>query len=330
MRRLKAAAVDWRSLLTDWSVDLMQTELAQRVEPPLESPEWLGFAPATAAEIQGLERRLGVLLPPSYKAFLLTSNGWRRTTAFIDRIRPAQEVDWFRVENERWAEEFPTYGSSLPDEEYYSYAEDGAPDYRAEHLSSMLQISDVDDGVYLLNPEAVTPDGEWEAWFFADWVPGAERFPSFAHLMVRDYRLCLTLQKVKRARPSLPTLETPGADVPRVPAERVRGKEARAPSLEVLIEHMGSPDEKARAKAIRTFLGKLRGRLNAERRPDLVPVLTELFYTRSDAGVRSACVVGIAELAEEGTRPTPLFNALCDPSVDVVLAGISSLKYFPD
>ena len=37
--------------------------------------------------------------------------------------------------------------------------------------------------MYLLNPQVTSADGEWEAFFFAHWVPGVRRFPSFGALM---------------------------------------------------------------------------------------------------------------------------------------------------
>jgi hypothetical protein len=40
--------------------------------------------------------------------------------------------------------------------------------------------------MYLLNPEVVGADGEWEAFFFAHWVPGVRRFPSFWALMLAE------------------------------------------------------------------------------------------------------------------------------------------------
>jgi hypothetical protein len=260
----------------------------------------------------------------------LTSNGWQRTTPFINRIRPTQEVNWFGVENEQWVEVYSDSGSTLADEEYYVYGEDSASDHRAEHMPSLLQISDVEDGVYLLNPEAVTPDGEWEAWFFANWIPGARRYPSFAHLMQREYESFASLEKIKRARHKLPNLETPGPDVPRIPAERLRKKVPKAPSLVELIEKMRSPDEKTRAKAVRTVHGKLKGRFHAQRRPDLVQSMTDLFYTTRDPGVRGACIAAITEIAEDGTKPAPLFDALSDPDPGVVLMGMFALTYFPD
>jgi cell wall assembly regulator SMI1 len=91
--------LDWKTFLSRWSRELMNTELASRVEPRPDSPDWLGYAPASEEEIRKLEARLGLALPPSYRAFLLTSNGWRRTTSFIGSIRPVGEVTWLRLED---------------------------------------------------------------------------------------------------------------------------------------------------------------------------------------------------------------------------------------
>ena len=310
----------------------MDSELALSVDPPPDSTDWLGFAPASASDIAAAERRLGLALPPSYRAFLLTSNGWRRTTPFIDRIRPIQEVNWFSAENEQWVEAYSDNDVTMTDAEYYGYSDDGAPGYRAEHMSSLVQISDVDDGVYLLNPEVVTPDQEWEAWFFANWAPGAMRFPSFAHLMLHEYRSFVRLQGVSVDSGELPELTTFASDVPRRPVERTRQKKnaAQAPSLEELIVGMQSTDAKQRAKAVRIFCGKLRGRRTAKRRPGLIQPLVDLFQVSSDAQVRAACVSGLTELAKDGAAPAPLLAALSDSHPGVVLSGIFALTYFPD
>ena len=113
----------------------MKTDLAARVTPPPDSPDWLGHVPATDDDIADLERRLGLLLPPAYAAFLRATNGWRRTTTFIDRLRPAAEVNWFRTENENWADIYAEGGSDDSDDEFYAYAQDGsAPFHRAAHM----------------------------------------------------------------------------------------------------------------------------------------------------------------------------------------------------
>lgn len=44
-----------------------------------------------------------------------------------------------------------------------------------------------DAAIYVLNPQIVTPEGEWEAWLFADWLPGAARYRSFQDLMQAEY-----------------------------------------------------------------------------------------------------------------------------------------------
>ena len=85
----------------------------------------------------------------------------------------------------------------IPDEEYLIYGEhQSGPAYRAEYLLSALQISDVgDSAVYLLNPEIRTDEGEWEAWFFATWIPGARRYRSFWEMMKAEYHAYLELRK---------------------------------------------------------------------------------------------------------------------------------------
>jgi len=324
--------MDWKRILTNWSAQLMQSSLAATIDLPTESPDWLGFKPATKREIQDLEQRLGVTLPASYREFLRLSNGWRRTTPFVSRIRPTEEVDWFHVENEHWVEVFSQHGCQKPDEEYYVYGPQGAADHRAEHMASLLQISDVEDGVYLLNPMAVTPDGEWEAWFFANWVPGAVRFPSFAHLMLHEYASFTELEEVDLTNVQQPQPDTPPPSVPRISV--VEGFPSpdtdKESHLRLLIGDMRSADRRIRAKAVRTLAGSLVGRRSATRQPALVQPLTELFNSSDDPGVRSVCVQALTEFAEDGTAPTPLLDALSDPEPSVVLSGIFALTYFPD
>jgi hypothetical protein len=41
----------------------------------------------------------------------------------------------------------------------------------------------------------VAKDGEWEAWFFANWLPGATRYRSFQGMMEPEYQNFLALSK---------------------------------------------------------------------------------------------------------------------------------------
>lgn len=322
--------IEWKPFLSNWSQQLLQSSLADHVDRPVESAKWLGFKAATKRCIQALEKRLGVSLPPSYRAFLQVSNGWRQTTSFISRIRPTAEVDWFRAENQHWVEVYSEDGSQQPDSEYYCYTADGAADHRAVHMATLLQISDVCDGVYLLNPQAVTPDGEWEAWFFANWIPGAKRFPSFAHMMVSEYRTFANLEEVTIDATQLPQLDSVAPQIPRSSVVEEDAPDEDAAHLEELIRDMGSTDDRVRGKAVRTLAGSLVGRPFADRRPELVPQLVKLFRDSEDAGVRSVCVQALTEFAEEDGAPAPLLDALKDPDPWVVLSGIFALTYFPD
>ena len=79
-------------------------------------------------------------------------------------------------------------GISIPDEDYFVYGEHQKEVFRLEYLQTALEISDsIESAVYLLNPQVVTVDGEWEAWFLASWE-GARRYRSFWEMMQDEHR----------------------------------------------------------------------------------------------------------------------------------------------
>jgi hypothetical protein len=175
--------------LAEWSDALLRSPaVRERLPPEVVASGWLGYPPATGEQLAQAEARLGVTLPPSYRAFLATSNGWRLTGHFIDRLWSAQEITWFRDRNQEWIDNWLEGARSqggpdpIPDDEYFVYGDDQrSVSFREEYWGASLQISEEGDGaVYLLNPRAVTADGEWEAWFFANWLPGATRYRSYA------------------------------------------------------------------------------------------------------------------------------------------------------
>ena len=88
----------------------------------------------------------------------------------------------------------------LPDKEYLRYGEDGANKLviRSAYLQTTLEISDREragTAVYLLYPQIVTPEGAWEAWFFAHWIAGANRFRSLWELMQHEHQGFLRLRQ---------------------------------------------------------------------------------------------------------------------------------------
>ncbi|MFE1443326.1 SMI1/KNR4 family protein [Streptomyces sp. NPDC058739] len=154
-------------MLQRWSDDWLDPVLHEdeRVEPfPAEvrAARWLGRAGADDGKITRLEARLGRRLPPSYREFLQTTDGWLNTTTEIDRLLPADEVGWTR---------------------------DLAPGMATWTTDTTLKISHTPDATatYLLNPEVVTAEGEWEAWYVAHWIDVVIRYRSFWDLMNCEY-----------------------------------------------------------------------------------------------------------------------------------------------
>jgi HEAT repeat protein len=157
----------WRPLLKELSeFRLSDPKLAVGLPEQKVKTQWLGENGATELEITALERRLGRRLPPSYRSFLAESNGFERWNASLRRLYSAGEVDWFRVRNSSWAD---AYRDTYP------------------KLGSCLQVSDVgDSAVVLLNPSVIAPDGEWQTYFFANWIPGARTYRSFREFMEEE------------------------------------------------------------------------------------------------------------------------------------------------
>src|SRR5439155_26375283 len=134
---------------------------------------WLGRPGATEAAIAATEQRLEKKLPPSYRAFLNVTNGWGRTTAFIEHIWPVEQIKPSSIENYEWVDIWQEIDPDCPEGRY---------------LPSALQISEVGDAaVYLLVPDLVAPNGEWEAWFLSSWRGETLRYPSFWDLMQAEY-----------------------------------------------------------------------------------------------------------------------------------------------
>lgn len=210
-------AFDWNVFLRQWSQAILASmdEADRQLLPPevIESG-WLGYPGASEADLQRTETRLGVRLPPSYRAFLQVSNGWRLTAKPGDgsnhRLWSCEAIDRFIARHPQWIKSFCNGQDLTPlspedslddlddawqpvgisDEEYYVYGEDQDPTrLRLEYLPTALEISDVGlDSIYLLNPQAVTAAGEWEAWFLADYLGGADRYPCFQALMEAEYQ----------------------------------------------------------------------------------------------------------------------------------------------
>jgi hypothetical protein len=85
----------WKALLQKWSDQWLSTQ--QKFPPSVRRNGWLGYKPATEKQIAALEKRLGYRLPPSFRTFLLLTNGWRRTATFIQSIRKTTKTEWLQA-----------------------------------------------------------------------------------------------------------------------------------------------------------------------------------------------------------------------------------------
>ena len=180
----------WGSFLETWAAAAIKKVGDEPGTGPLFG---LGFAGASESMLADAERRLGSRLPPSYRAFLECTNGLQQPLPFVParggNFWSVEELDWFRTRNAEWIDAYTEHPYEVPDSLYFVYGDDqDCVHFRGEYLRECLELShDGDSAVYLLNPRVIGADGEWEAWFFANWNPGAVRYRSFAELMRSHY-----------------------------------------------------------------------------------------------------------------------------------------------
>ena len=135
---------------------------------------WLGEDALDEAGLAGLETRLGVALPPSYRSFLAASNGFLLPGLIVPRIFAAAEVGWYRDADPETIAIWSTFG------------EPGSPE---SQLGDCLLISErelIGTAVFLLNPSRRHADGEWDALYMAHWIPGVNRYRSFQDLLEQE------------------------------------------------------------------------------------------------------------------------------------------------
>jgi SMI1 / KNR4 family (SUKH-1) len=182
---------EWRTFLktlSEMAID-QQGLHSHLISDDQRRHRWLGADPASEAAIARVETRLARRLPPSYRAFLQTSDGFGPVSELIPGLRPVERIEWFRVENEEWLKSWLEAAANVPDEpdaDYFQYGDYQGRE-RPRYLTNALQISDVfDGGVILLVPDVIDEQGEWETWDFASWRAGASRFPNFREFMEED------------------------------------------------------------------------------------------------------------------------------------------------
>ncbi|MEU6990085.1 SMI1/KNR4 family protein [Streptomyces sp. NPDC046465] len=182
---------EWGPLLRRWSEEWLDGQAAEdpeefeELDQDMVRDRWLGFAPATPAQIGALEERIQGLgieipLPPSLRSFLETSDGWRHAGGFVYLLAGTETIapygDPYGLRR--------LYEQNLGDDSAESEVLQAGMWGRALQLSLDSDMTDV-----LLDPGDVGADGEWAVYVYHGWAgepPG--RYDSFRAFMEDMYK----------------------------------------------------------------------------------------------------------------------------------------------
>lgn len=174
---------NWQWFLERWNA---QWTAVRRLTDSEEADEedltagGLGFPPAGERRTAALEQRLGTALPPSYRAFLQVSDGWRHAGSSVYLLAGTGDADWHRdpMGMKALHEEQLDEGSAPSDVLMAGMWE------RALRLSLDSDMTDV-----LLDPGDTDENGEWAVYVHKGWSgEHPERYGSFAAFMREAHR----------------------------------------------------------------------------------------------------------------------------------------------
>src|SRR5688500_16986147 len=113
------------------------------------NPSFAPNAPATNEQITAQEAKLGLQFPPSYRAFLQTSNGLRNLSGDQIGLREVERLKWFRKEHREWLDAYVSAASGiespLHDADYFDYGTVDCVKFDTKHLAQCLCISEAVD-----------------------------------------------------------------------------------------------------------------------------------------------------------------------------------------
>ncbi|MFJ4848013.1 MULTISPECIES: SMI1/KNR4 family protein [unclassified Streptomyces] len=271
---------DWRSFLVRWSeewADAQDPDSLTEDDARALRDRWLGFAPADAERLAEAERRLGRRLPPSYRAFLEVSDGWRHAGGFVSLLAGTRTARWHQDSDglaKVWRE---------------AIGRDPSPKAVMEIglWTDGLQLDEVSDLAYvLLHPLDVGTDGEWALYHYRSWAAAPpRRYASFQEFMADMYREFHQLSAVRSVRDGREfanaTTRALDATVDSARRDALAGRYERAEIALSKAEGFGRP----RAKALRDQIRRLQrtrdrpdfaGRaLDPGYAPELLPVLAD-------------------------------------------------------
>ncbi len=180
---------NWRPFLERWSADWLDSPGARGrgdVDETVLRDRWLGFPAAGEDRISELEERLGVPLPPTYRSFLATTDGWRPAGTAVSRVGAAEGVHWYGDPDGLQAVHEGALDEYASEEEVLRAGMWG----RALRLSAALDTAAPDTAEVLLDPGDPDANGEWAAYLHRGGAGGErpERYGSFMDLMQALFR----------------------------------------------------------------------------------------------------------------------------------------------
>ncbi|MEU4983143.1 SMI1/KNR4 family protein [Streptomyces sp. NPDC021969] len=281
-------AFDWRPFLAEWSGEwadsLPEGETRSADDTSARWSRWLGFPPADEARVAAAEARLGRRLPPSYREFLMVSDGWRHAGGFVWLLAGTAEA--------RWHDD----ASGLADTFEENLDEDAGPEERREAgiWRRGLQLDVESDATYvLMDPQDVDEDGEWAVYTWAGWrAAPPERHANFGAFMREMHREFHRLRACPgEGEPEFVNGTTRRLDalVEEARLEALRGDWEGALRLLDEATAYGRPRAAGLGDQIRRLLGKTYmvnfGGLAADPRytPELSPLLTAEAYLTGPA-----------------------------------------------
>jgi hypothetical protein len=164
-RRLVYGKWTWEKLLTTASKQAIKNESDQFTKEQRKG-KWIGRDRAMDEAIKAAETRLQTGLPAHYVEFLRVSNGFSALSSTAPPLLSVENIGWLKekVDAQTLAilNQYP--GDDLP-----------------QVLESSLLISEqIGTDMVLLIPPGKS-SASWQCWFFAHWIPGEIRYPSFRH-----------------------------------------------------------------------------------------------------------------------------------------------------
>ncbi|MFJ8906469.1 SMI1/KNR4 family protein [Streptomyces sp. NPDC102351] len=314
---------DWRTFLRRWQDEWVpsEDEAMELAEGDTTLAELaLAAPPASEAEVADAERRLGTRLPPSYRGFLLASNGWSLRDDSIYQLGAAHEIGWF-------GDPFgmtPMYRGDLDERST------GQDVLLAGMWERALQLeTDSDMSYALLDPGDTDEDGEWALYVYKGWSGEyPARYPSFRAYMQRRY------ESFHAERARLPdfvndTTRARDADVERAREDALSGRWEAARDLLAGAERYGRPGAWGMLRQLDTLAQGYGantasfGGLVADPRcvQDLVPVLA-LAHVRDSRPGGPARHFALGAETDDGVRA----------AADEILARVrdGSHRYAPD